>query len=46
MSTSLRAESGPYFGDFGGRYVPESLIHALDELENGLSQREGGSRFS
>nr|WP_082473762.1 tryptophan synthase subunit beta [Curtobacterium sp. Leaf261] len=24
---------GPYFGDFGGRYVPESLVLALDELE-------------
>ena len=29
---ALRDESGPYFGDFGGRYVPESLIEALDEL--------------
>ena len=25
-------QQGPYFGDFGGRYVPESLIAALDEL--------------
>ena len=33
MSTSLREVSRPYYGDFGGRYVPESLIHALDELE-------------
>ncbi|MFC6355468.1 tryptophan synthase subunit beta [Luethyella okanaganae] len=29
---SLRNESGPYFGDFGGRFVPESLVAALDEL--------------
>ena len=29
---SLKAESGPYFGDFGGRFVPESLVAALDEL--------------
>jgi tryptophan synthase beta chain len=29
---SLRTESGPYFGDFGGRFVPESLVAALDEL--------------
>jgi tryptophan synthase beta chain len=29
---SLRTEPGPYFGDFGGRFVPESLIAALDEL--------------
>ncbi|NQX28529.1 tryptophan synthase subunit beta [Microbacteriaceae bacterium VKM Ac-2854] len=30
--TNLRAELGPYFGDFGGRFVPESLVEALDEL--------------
>lgn len=24
---------GPYYGRFGGRYVPEALITALDELE-------------
>ncbi|WP_434317692.1 tryptophan synthase subunit beta [Leifsonia sp. P73] len=29
---SLRSEHGPYFGDFGGRFVPESLVAALDEL--------------
>lgn len=29
---ALRAEHGPYFGEFGGRFVPESLIAALDEL--------------
>ncbi len=29
----LRDELGPYFGAFGGRFVPESLIAALDELD-------------
>ncbi|MET4158015.1 tryptophan synthase subunit beta [Agromyces sp. PvR057] len=29
---ALRAQTGPYFGDFGGRFVPESLIAALDQL--------------
>lgn len=29
----LRSQQGPYFGEFGGRFVPESLIAALDELE-------------
>jgi tryptophan synthase beta chain len=29
---SLRNQEGPYFGDFGGRFVPESLVAALDEL--------------
>jgi tryptophan synthase beta chain len=31
--TNLRDQVGPYFGEFGGRFVPESLIKALDELE-------------
>ena len=32
--TNLREQSGPYFGEYGGRFVPESLIAALDELES------------
>lgn len=28
----LRDETGPYFGEFGGRFVPESLMAAIDEL--------------
>lgn len=32
MTQSLRDQHGPYFGDFGGRYMPESLIAAIDEL--------------
>ncbi len=24
-----------YFGEFGGQFVPETLIPALDELEEG-----------
>ena len=31
-STHLRDVLGPYFGEYGGRFVPESLIAALDEL--------------
>jgi tryptophan synthase beta chain len=33
MSQKLSEQVGPYFGDFGGRFVPESLIGALDELD-------------
>lgn len=29
----LGSHQGPYFGDFGGRFVPEALIAALDELD-------------
>jgi tryptophan synthase beta chain len=28
----LRDQPGPFFGDFGGRFMPESLIAAIDEL--------------
>ncbi len=28
-----REHEGPYFGDYGGRWMPESLVAALDELE-------------
>lgn len=28
----LREASGPYFGEYGGRFVPEALVEALDEL--------------
>ncbi len=31
--TNLRSQEGPYFGEYGGRFVPESLIAALDELD-------------
>ncbi|WP_022877504.1 tryptophan synthase subunit beta, partial [Microbacterium sp. B19] len=31
-TVSLRDQKGPFFGDFGGRYMPESLIAAIDEL--------------
>lgn len=33
MPESLQNLQGPYFGEFGGRYVPEALIAALDELD-------------
>jgi tryptophan synthase beta chain len=33
LSESLQNLQGPYFGEFGGRYVPEALIAALDELD-------------
>jgi tryptophan synthase beta chain len=33
-TNSLKAQDGPYFGEYGGRFVPESLIAALDQLED------------
>ena len=34
MSTSSTDIRAGHFGQFGGRYVPEALIAALDEIEN------------
>ena len=33
MTGQLSAAEGPYFGEFGGRFVPEALIAAIDELD-------------
>lgn len=33
MNSKLSEQVGPYFGEFGGRFVPEPLIAALDELD-------------
>jgi tryptophan synthase beta chain len=30
--TSLQQLPGPFFGEYGGRFMPESLISAIDEL--------------
>ena len=42
---SLRSEQGPYFGAYGGRFVPESLIAALDQLEQTYSDAKEDSTF-
>jgi tryptophan synthase beta chain len=34
------------FGRFGGRYVPETLIHALDELETAYATAQADAGFS
>jgi tryptophan synthase beta chain len=46
MTQSLREVSGPYYGEFGGRYVPESLIHALDELEKAYLTAKADPAFA
>ena len=45
MTTSLRDVDGPYFGSFGGRFVPESLIAALDELDAAYQQAKSDPAF-
>lgn len=41
----LSEHEGPYFGRFGGRYVPEALIGALDELERVYTEAKADPEF-
>jgi len=45
-STNLRSQTGPYFGEFGGRFVPESLIAALDQLEATYREAKADPEFA
>ncbi|WP_271983885.1 tryptophan synthase subunit beta [Pseudoclavibacter terrae] len=44
-TSSLRDASGPYFGEFGGRFVPESLMAALDELSTAWEAAKADDEF-
>lgn len=44
-TTPLSEHQGPYWGQFGGRYVPEALITALDELERVYTQAKANPEF-
>jgi hypothetical protein len=41
---SLKHAPGPYFGGYGGRWMPESLIAALDELEDTFEKAKDHDR--
>ncbi|MBP6685569.1 MAG: tryptophan synthase subunit beta [Leucobacter sp.] len=43
--TSLRDQHGPFFGEFGGRYMPESLIAAIDELSDAYAVAKADPEF-
>lgn len=42
---SLRDAAGPFFGDFGGRFMPESLIAAIDELAEAYESAKNDPAF-
>lgn len=44
-TTPLSEHEGPYWGQFGGRYVPEALITALDELEQVYNEAKADPEF-
>jgi tryptophan synthase beta chain len=41
----MNPDSRGYFGDFGGRFVPEVLVHALDDLERAAQRAFGDEEF-
>lgn len=43
---SLKNSPGPYFGDFGGRWMPESLVAALDELTEVFDKARTDDEFA
>ena len=45
MSDRKIPDKKGYFGDFGGRYVPEVLVTALDELEQIYNEAQKDSSF-
>lgn len=45
MAGSLRNAPGPYFGEYGGRWMPESLVRALDELAETFNAAKDDSEF-
>ncbi|MDR0504515.1 MAG: tryptophan synthase subunit beta, partial [Bifidobacteriaceae bacterium] len=43
---TLAQAPGPYFGDFGGRFVPEALIAALDQLTQAYTAAKADPTFA
>ncbi|HLW17437.1 MAG TPA: tryptophan synthase subunit beta [Actinomycetota bacterium] len=39
-------DAGGHFGRFGGKYVPEALMHALDELEQAFTDARADDDFN
>ncbi|HEY6794549.1 MAG TPA: tryptophan synthase subunit beta [Kineosporiaceae bacterium] len=46
MPARLSQAHGPYFGRFGGRFVPEALVAALEELEAGYAAARTDPTFA
>jgi len=45
MSQKLGEQVGPYFGQYGGRFVPEPLIAALDQLSRVYEEARKDPKF-
>jgi tryptophan synthase beta chain len=45
LTAALREAHGPYFGSYGGRFVPEALVAALDELDEAFTSAQADPAF-
>ncbi|GAB3843275.1 tryptophan synthase subunit beta [Nesterenkonia populi] len=45
-TTQYRDAEGPYFGAYGGRWMPESLVAALDQLEAAFRDAKADPDFT
>lgn len=43
--SSLREQHGPFFGEYGGRFMPESLIAAIDEFTAAYDEAKADPEF-
>ncbi len=46
MIGGLSGAAGPFFGAYGGRFVPEALVAALDELTDAYDKAKNDPAFS
>ncbi|WP_062202413.1 tryptophan synthase subunit beta [Demequina salsinemoris] len=46
MTESLQSAPGPFFGEFGGRFLPEALMAALDELTDAYDKAKVDPSFT
>ena len=46
MTDPLSGAAGPFFGAYGGRFVPEALVAALDELTDAYDKAKHDPAFS
>jgi tryptophan synthase beta chain len=46
VTTQYRDAAGPYYGDYGGRWMPESLVAALDEVADTFAKAKADPEFT
>ena len=45
MKSSNLPDKNGFFGEYGGKFVPETLMYALDELEKTYNKLKDNNEF-